>query len=122
MCGATGPAAPDGARARCVRVFLAGFGGGLPRCFDRGRRLGPSDFDARFDPDGDGQVRFGRPSDALEHSLPELIRRDLAGNADGYRIFSRKMSFPADAAGLWIVDVLTPQEQLLRRLRFSVDD
>ncbi len=44
------------------------------------------------------------------------------GNADGYRIFSRKMIFPADAAGLWIVDVLTPQEQLLRRLRFSVDD
>ncbi len=44
------------------------------------------------------------------------------GNTDGYRIFSRKMMFPADAAGLWIVDVLTPQEQLLRRLRFSVDD
>ena len=44
------------------------------------------------------------------------------GNADGYRIFSRKMIFPADAAGLWIVDVLTPQEQLLRRLRFSVAD
>ena len=44
------------------------------------------------------------------------------GNADGYRIFSRKMTFPADAAGLWTVDVLTPQEQLLRRLRFSVDD
>ncbi len=44
------------------------------------------------------------------------------GNADGYRIFSRKMMFPADAAGLWIVDVLTPQEQLLRRLRFNVDD
>ena len=44
------------------------------------------------------------------------------GNADGYRIFSRKLIFPADAAGLWIVDVLTPQEQLLRRLRFSVDD
>ncbi|MEO8464393.1 MAG: DUF5924 family protein [Gammaproteobacteria bacterium] len=44
------------------------------------------------------------------------------GNADGYRIFSRKVAFPPDAAGVWIVDVLTPQEQLLRRLRFSVDD
>ncbi len=44
------------------------------------------------------------------------------GNADGYRIFSRKQLFPADAAGVWIVDVLTPQEQLLRRLRFTVDE
>jgi hypothetical protein len=44
------------------------------------------------------------------------------GNADGYRIYSRKQSFPADSAGAWIVDVLTPQEQLLRRLRFNVAD
>jgi hypothetical protein len=44
------------------------------------------------------------------------------GNADGYRIFSRKQLFPEDAAGVWIVDVRTPQEQLLRRLRFSVED
>lgn len=44
------------------------------------------------------------------------------GNADGYRIYSRKQMFPADAAGTWIVDIRTPQEQLLRRLRFTVDE
>jgi hypothetical protein len=44
------------------------------------------------------------------------------GSADGYRIFSRKQLFPVDAAGVWIVDLVTPQEQLLRRLRFSVED
>jgi hypothetical protein len=44
------------------------------------------------------------------------------GNADGYRIFSRKQLFPEDAAGVWIVDILTPQAQLLRRLRFTVDE
>jgi hypothetical protein len=42
------------------------------------------------------------------------------GNADGYRIYSRKQLFPADPDGVWIVDVRTPQEQLLRRLRFTV--
>jgi hypothetical protein len=44
------------------------------------------------------------------------------GSADGYRIYSRKQLFPEDAVGVWIVDVLTPQEQLLRRLRFTVDE
>ena len=42
------------------------------------------------------------------------------GNVDGFRIYSRKRMFPADATGTWIVDVRTPQEQLLRRLRFTV--
>jgi hypothetical protein len=44
------------------------------------------------------------------------------GNTDGYRIYSRKQLFPEDSAGVWIVDVRTPQEQLLRRLRFTVDE
>ncbi len=39
---------------------------------------------------------------------------------DGYRVFSRKKLFPEDATGVWFVDILTPQEQLLRRLRFKV--
>jgi len=43
------------------------------------------------------------------------------GKADGFRAYSRKQIFPADAAGLWTVDVLTPQAQLLERLRFVVE-
>ena len=54
--------------------------------------------------------------------LERMVAKIQGGNADGYRIFSRKALFPEDAAGVWIVDVLTPQEQLLRRLRFSVDE
>ena len=54
--------------------------------------------------------------------LERIAAKIQGGNADGYRIYSRKALFPADSAGVWIVDVRTPQEQLLRRLRFSVDD
>ena len=43
------------------------------------------------------------------------------GRADGFRAYSRKQVFPADSAGLWTVDVLTPQAQLLERLRFVVE-
>ena len=43
------------------------------------------------------------------------------GKADGFRVYSRKRVFPADAVGLWTVDLLTPQEQLLKRLRFVVE-
>ena len=43
------------------------------------------------------------------------------GRADGFRAYSRKQAFPADPTGLWIVDVLTPQAQLLERLRFVVE-
>ena len=43
------------------------------------------------------------------------------GRADGFRAYSRKQAFPADSAGLWTVDVLTPQAQLLQRLRFVVE-
>jgi hypothetical protein len=42
------------------------------------------------------------------------------GNDSGWRTYSRKESFPANAQGRWIVDVRTPQGQLLRRLQFFV--
>ena len=43
------------------------------------------------------------------------------GRRSGYRIWSRKMNFSADAQGKWIVDVRTPQGQLLKRMRFRVN-
>jgi len=43
------------------------------------------------------------------------------GKADGFRAYSRKQIFPVDSVGLWTVDVLTPQAQLLQRLRFVVE-
>jgi len=43
------------------------------------------------------------------------------GRAEGFRAYARKHAFPADSTGLWIVDVLTPQAQLLERLRFVVE-
>jgi hypothetical protein len=43
------------------------------------------------------------------------------GKADGFRAYSRKHVFPEDSVGLWTVDVLTPQAQLLERLRFVVE-
>ena len=46
---------------------------------------------------------------------------DQGGRADGFRAYSRKQAFPAESAGLWTVDVLTPQAQLLQRLRFVVE-
>jgi len=42
------------------------------------------------------------------------------GRGDGYRAYARKQVFPVDSVGLWTVDVLTPQAQLLQRLRFVV--
>jgi hypothetical protein len=43
------------------------------------------------------------------------------GKADGFRTFSRKLVFPQDSAGVWTVDIVTPQAQLLERLRFVVE-
>lgn len=51
-----------------------------------------------------------------------MVAKINGGKGDGFRIFSRKMSFPANATGVWFVDISTPQEQLLRRLRFTVTD
>jgi hypothetical protein len=42
------------------------------------------------------------------------------GNDRGWRTYSRKKIFPKDARGRWIVDIKTPQGQLLKRLRFLV--
>jgi hypothetical protein len=43
------------------------------------------------------------------------------GRADGFRAYSRKELFPEDSVGIWTVDVLTPQAQLLQRMRFLVE-
>ena len=42
------------------------------------------------------------------------------GNEQGWRTYSRKETFPANAPGRWIVDVRTPQGQLLKRMQFKV--
>jgi hypothetical protein len=42
------------------------------------------------------------------------------GRQEGYRTFSRKISFPPNAAGRWTVDVMTASGQLIGRLRFRV--
>jgi hypothetical protein len=44
------------------------------------------------------------------------------GSASGWRAFSRKQVFPPDSLGDWTVDLLTPQGQLLKRLRFDIVD
>jgi hypothetical protein len=44
------------------------------------------------------------------------------GSASGWRAFSRKQVFPEDSLGDWTVDLLTPQGQLLKRLRFDIVD
>lgn len=51
----------------------------------------------------------------------ERITAEIHGGNDrGWRTYSRKEIFPAEAAGRWIVDVRTPQGQLLKRMRFVV--
>ena len=59
------------------------------------------------------QWRHGGHSEAIV----EEIR---GGNQSGWRTYSRKQIFPADARGKWTVDILTPQGQLLKRPRFTV--
>ncbi len=49
-----------------------------------------------------------------------IAERIQGGRAEGYRTYSRKRVFPADALGRWTVDLLTPQGQLLKRLDFVV--
>jgi uncharacterized protein DUF5924/DUF2914 family protein len=51
--------------------------------------------------------------------IPEKIH---GGSASGWRAFSRKTVFPADPLGAWTVDLVTPQGQLLKRLRFEIVD
>jgi len=57
-----------------------------------------------------------RHADEAERIVAEIH----GGNKIGWRTYSRKQAFPKDARGTWIVDVLTPQQQLLKRLRFEV--
>ena len=51
-----------------------------------------------------------------------IVSRINGGRADGFRTYSRKQAFPADPTGAWTVDVLTPQGQLLERMRFVVEE
>lgn len=52
----------------------------------------------------------------------DRIPASIAGGREaGYRVYSRKHAFPADPRGAWEVDLLTPQGQLICRLRFVVD-
>jgi len=57
----------------------------------------------------------GRPVTTVR--LPTPV---LGGRAHGFRTYSRKSDFPADARGRWSVDVLTASGQLIGRLRFTV--
>ena len=43
------------------------------------------------------------------------------GREDGFRTYARKRIFPQNAQGRWTVDILTPQRQLLQRLRFDIE-
>jgi hypothetical protein len=42
------------------------------------------------------------------------------GREEGFRTYSRKQNFPADPRGAWRVDLVTPQGQLIARLRLRV--
>jgi hypothetical protein len=64
-------------------------------------------------------VIFEWRHDGESERIVETIR---GGRAEGWRAFSRKREFPANAVGAWTVDLLTPQGQLLKRLRFDVVD
>jgi hypothetical protein len=64
------------------------------------------------------QVVFEWRHNGEREQIPVEIQ---GGRADGFRAYSRKQVFPEDSAGVWTVDVLTPQAQLLERLRFIVE-
>jgi hypothetical protein len=64
-------------------------------------------------------VIFEWHHDNESEQVPEKIH---GGSASGWRAFSRKQVFPADALGAWTVDLVTPQGQLLKRLRFEIVD
>jgi hypothetical protein len=58
--------------------------------------------------------RDGRVVDVVELSPV------FGGRREGFRTFSRKTGFPADAIGRWSVDVVTSAGQLVGRLPFRV--
>jgi hypothetical protein len=43
------------------------------------------------------------------------------GREEGFRTYSRKQNFPEDPRGPWIVDLKTPAQQVVARLRFDVE-
>ncbi|HKY92402.1 MAG TPA: DUF5924 family protein, partial [Nevskiaceae bacterium] len=43
------------------------------------------------------------------------------GREEGFRTYSRKQNFPADPRGGWIVDLKTPAQQVVARMRFEVE-
>ncbi len=51
----------------------------------------------------------------------DQITERIQGVDHGWRTYSRKRNFPPDPGGAWRVDVLTPQGQLICRLRFVVE-
>lgn len=54
--------------------------------------------------------------------LRERIDAEIHGTpSGGWRTWSRKRNFPAESSGPWQVDVLTPDGQLIKRLRFRVE-
>jgi uncharacterized protein DUF5924/DUF2914 family protein len=54
--------------------------------------------------------------------IERIVERVNGGRAEGFRAYTRKRVFPEDPVGAWTVDLLTPQGQLLKRLRFEVVD
>lgn len=53
----------------------------------------------------------------------ERIGSEIHGGSQaGFRTYSRKQIFPSNAAGRWVVDIRTPQGQLLKRMGFTVTD
>lgn len=54
------------------------------------------------------------------HEHERIVAEIHGGRASGWRTYARKMRFPADSQGMWLVDIRTPQGQLLKRMRFDV--
>ena len=54
-------------------------------------------------------------------SVEKIGAEIQGGSRTGYRTWSRKLNFPENSQGDWTVDVRTPQGQLLKRMRFSVE-
>jgi hypothetical protein len=44
------------------------------------------------------------------------------GRKEGYRAWSHKTNFPANAAGKWVVKVVTESGQLIGQRRFEVTE
>lgn len=60
--------------------------------------------------------RWSRNGEVVDR-IPAEIH---GGSGAGWRTYSRKRNFPQDPRGDWSVDLVTPEGQLIKRLRFSV--